>query len=254
MTKRSSTEHEEDSGCGCFAWIILISFWLGSNITVFNDFNNPEIHGLRTGVLLIDSFILGYFFLNHITNRARKNTLNRYRLEENRLRLEAYDYYEKIDSFIIVNFQVDPCTRCYESEMRLIQFSQNGKSLSYQCINCNKKRHAAALSSQAKDTAIEIQENMMGWDAKLAEKWNSPEITFLTTDSTLPFEQTSRISLPESIRAEVWRRDMGKCTQCESNQNIEFDHIIPISKGGSNSVNNLQLLCRSCNASKSNNI
>ena len=41
----------------------------------------------------------------------------------------------------------------------------------------------------------------------------------------------------------VWRRDEGKCVQCDSSERIEYDHIIPVSKGGSNTVRNIQLLC-----------
>jgi 5-methylcytosine-specific restriction endonuclease McrA len=33
---------------------------------------------------------------------------------------------------------------------------------------------------------------------------------------------------------------------------MEYDHVIPYSMGGDNSVENIQLLCRRCNAAKSN--
>ncbi|MBN2636838.1 MAG: HNH endonuclease [Prolixibacteraceae bacterium] len=52
----------------------------------------------------------------------------------------------------------------------------------------------------------------------------------------------------------VWRRDEGKCIQCGSRERLEFDHIIPISKGGSNTSRNIQLLCEKCNRQKSNKI
>ena len=45
-------------------------------------------------------------------------------------------------------------------------------------------------------------------------------------------------------------RDDHKCQVCSSTENLEFDHIIPVSKGGSSEADNLQLLCRSCNRSK----
>ena len=63
-----------------------------------------------------------------------------------------------------------------------------------------------------------------------------------------------RVPIPEEVKFEVWRRDEGKCVICNSNQNLEFDHIIPFSKGGSNTARNLQLLCETCNRKKSNKI
>lgn len=59
--------------------------------------------------------------------------------------------------------------------------------------------------------------------------------------------------VPERIRAEVWRRDQGRCTRCNSSARLEFDHIIPYSKGGSDTARNLQLLCERCNRVKGAN-
>lgn len=63
-----------------------------------------------------------------------------------------------------------------------------------------------------------------------------------------------RQPIPKSVQREVWRRDEGKCTECGSKINLEYDHIIPLSKGGSNTARNIQLLCESCNRKKSNKI
>ena len=64
----------------------------------------------------------------------------------------------------------------------------------------------------------------------------------------------SREPIPEDVQNQVWNRDGGKCVKCGSKEKLEFDHIIPFSKGGANTARNLQLLCEKCNRSKSNNI
>jgi hypothetical protein len=63
-----------------------------------------------------------------------------------------------------------------------------------------------------------------------------------------------RVPIPSHIMQAVWKRDMQCCVNCGSNQNLEYDHIIPVSKGGSNSINNIQLLCQKCNRTKSSKI
>jgi len=64
----------------------------------------------------------------------------------------------------------------------------------------------------------------------------------------------SRQSIPDHIQVEVFQRYQGRCAKCGSQENLEFDHIIPVSKGGSNTARNIQLLCQSCNREKSNKI
>lgn len=61
-------------------------------------------------------------------------------------------------------------------------------------------------------------------------------------------------TIPRDVQNRVWNRDGGRCVECGSKENLEFDHIIPFSKGGANTYRNLQLLCQSCNRSKSNKI
>jgi len=64
----------------------------------------------------------------------------------------------------------------------------------------------------------------------------------------------SRAKIPSQARIFVWQRDGGRCVECSSNENLEYDHIIPFAKGGSNTERNLQLLCGNCNRLKSDNI
>jgi hypothetical protein len=65
---------------------------------------------------------------------------------------------------------------------------------------------------------------------------------------------TYRERIPEHVRFEVWRRDQGKCVRCGSRQKLEFDHIVPVAEGGSNSARNIELLCESCNRRKGSRV
>jgi len=60
--------------------------------------------------------------------------------------------------------------------------------------------------------------------------------------------------IPRDVRQRVWQRYGGKCAECGSTHYLEFDHIIPVARGGGNSDNNIQLLCRGCNGRKSDKI
>jgi hypothetical protein len=59
-----------------------------------------------------------------------------------------------------------------------------------------------------------------------------------------------RQPIPERVRHEVWRRDQGRCVDCGSRERLEYDHIIPVSRGGSNTARNIELRCEACNRRK----
>lgn len=67
-------------------------------------------------------------------------------------------------------------------------------------------------------------------------------------------DKPKRPPIPREIVDAVYRRDGGRCVYCGSTENLQIDHIIPFSKGGATTLENLQLLCRKCNIEKSNKI
>lgn len=74
-----------------------------------------------------------------------------------------------------------------------------------------------------------------------------------------PFTETDQVrysgrSIPRDLMLKVVRRDNYICQMCFKHvpdDQIELDHLIPHSKGGPTSVENLRLLCRPCNRKKS---
>lgn len=56
--------------------------------------------------------------------------------------------------------------------------------------------------------------------------------------------------VPPVNRREVLRRDQYQCQYCGSPKQLTLDHVIPRSKGGKHSWNNVVIACQSCNSRK----
>ena len=69
-------------------------------------------------------------------------------------------------------------------------------------------------------------------------------------DWLLPPAKRYRAKIPADIRRAIHERDGWACLHCGSRDDLTLDHIVPWSAGGPDGIDNLQTLCRSCNARK----
>ena len=53
-------------------------------------------------------------------------------------------------------------------------------------------------------------------------------------------------------RANIFRRDKHQCLYCGNKKDLTLDHVIPRSKGGKNTWQNLVTCCKKCNIKKDN--
>jgi HNH endonuclease len=63
-----------------------------------------------------------------------------------------------------------------------------------------------------------------------------------------------RERVPLEMRRHVFERDGGKCLECGSGFDLQYDHVLPVARGGATSAENLQLLCGDCNRRKSDSL
>lgn len=56
------------------------------------------------------------------------------------------------------------------------------------------------------------------------------------------------------VRNRILQKFNNKCVRCSSREKLEIDHIIPLSRGGREDENNMQVLCKTCNLKKGRSI
>lgn len=104
------------------------------------------------------------------------------------------------------------------------------------------------------DFVNSFQEGVTKMDSFIKEDTVSKWYKNKLNDDSNNEEDTRSRRISDRVKDRVWNRDGGKCVLCGSNEKIEFDHIVPFSKGGSNTYRNIQILCQDCNRKKSDNI
>lgn len=94
----------------------------------------------------------------------------------------------------------------------------------------------------------------------MTKKHKIQKIKILNQDKNIlriKVSQKPRNPIPRSLRHEVFKRDKYKCKECGATKeetSLEIDHILPVSRGGTDELDNLQTLCKECNRAKEHRI
>jgi hypothetical protein len=91
-------------------------------------------------------------------------------------------------------------------------------------------------------------------EALVHERWRRKQRRLERAHAALAADalprQPRRDVIPREIRLAVFERDGGRCVECGSRFDLQYDHVIPVSRGGASTVANLQILCSPCNQTK----
>ncbi|HYD50713.1 MAG TPA: HNH endonuclease [Terriglobales bacterium] len=104
------------------------------------------------------------------------------------------------------------------------------------------------LPSESEEVALRIKS--LHYQADESLKRLREQVSNFEAIENVSSDLRSRRAIPDDVKILVWSRDGGTCVRCSSSTELHFDHIIPFSRGGSDTAENIQLLCRSCNLAK----
>jgi 5-methylcytosine-specific restriction endonuclease McrA len=131
-----------------------------------------------------------------------------------------------------------------------------------------REQHGVALVGRDRDRVL--------WWAESGFYWSDPELGHEEVELLLwnrqrrqesqlerlrkirvradDLEHSRRERIPDEVRTLVWARDDGVCVRCGAEEDLQFDHVIPVARGGGTNVENIQVLCGDCNRQKSSSI
>ena len=89
-------------------------------------------------------------------------------------------------------------------------------------------------------------QSVESWSNKLSEEYRKEKIKKVRYEMNRNRAETFY---------KIGRRDGFACKLCGiSSRDLQVDHVVAVSRGGNNDLNNLQILCEPCNLAKSNKI
>lgn len=94
----------------------------------------------------------------------------------------------------------------------------------------------------------------MDWETETFWEVRSPNLILqVPAYIRLKFQSAERIwKVPPVNRRELLRRDKYQCQYCGGRKKLTIDHVLPRSRGGKHTWDNVVIACESCNTRKGN--
>jgi 5-methylcytosine-specific restriction endonuclease McrA len=148
--------------------------------------------------------------------------------------------------------EVKRCSKCgiVKEVGSFGRHSQTKDGLRYWCKECNNAAKRADYAAH-QERYQEYYKDNYEHRSEVKRIWRNKN-----PENTRAASHRRRVSVGNIRTADVvanfkFIRNLYQyCLKCNSDQDLTIDHIVSVNNGGTNSIDNLQILCRRCNASK----
>ena len=114
----------------------ILLVWVGLLIWVSHPDPSLQLDfGLWPQMLVVLGFLCFWIWLHR---RNRRSALHE------RIRSEAEGHAKELLALVHSAFSLKACSRCHESEVRIVSVSPNARSVELECTNCHETTYAAA--------------------------------------------------------------------------------------------------------------
>ncbi|MCG9893734.1 MAG: HNH endonuclease [Thermosynechococcaceae cyanobacterium MS004] len=138
--------------------------------------------------------------------------------------------------------------------MQDIQIQPSNQVLHHSVIVFSKNYMPLARINLKRAVVLLVTGQAESLDFSSAQQWvlRSPSIVLQVSEHIrlINSHPERRWKVPPVSRREVLRRDNHACQYCGSSKHLTLDHVIPRSKGGQHTWNNVVAACVRCNARK----
>jgi len=162
------------------------------------------------------------------------------------VKINKYSKYFFVNNFIIRKMNI----KCVdEDDSRFNNYGLSVKPFYYKIGDKDDKKsiyETTLLFLPDKEIDYPLEK----WRKEISNKWKDKLKNLTNTKK----KKNKRNPIDSRLRHEVFKRDNYACKECGQTKKesiLHCDHIIPVSQGGTDELDNLQILCAECNLAKS---